>query len=576
VTPGSGAPFELRLSVPRHALGSIDPGTTPFLPIAAVLAGFLGEDLEVEAPVSPVAAVGAESALRVMHDWWSVHHVRIEGPREPPPYLRGEGTGLLYTRGVDSTFSLVRHRSGEQQPPPTHLIGITGLDHWIGPATREGIWIDTVRAAERVGLPLLRVHTEVRAVLDPVVDWLQSHGAVLASAALLYAPVLGTAVIGSSQRADLAVPLGSHPELDHRWGSERCSLVHDGADHTRLEKVARIAREPELLADLKVCWRADSVSNCGRCYKCLLTMTALAAAGVPTAGTFEETLSREAIRASELGFLTALEETVNGLPDDMADIRDAWVERVHEEGLRMRADPDDALELLVPSETGALCTPDPVATLAEVAAGAGVVVVPDPSRPARDVYGWVPGRVPLRLPRDATSRARQSVAELGSRAVPWCLVDHATPETVALAERLTDEWGEGICYLAGVPFAAEQPPGLPSDSVAALLRTSRARVWWCSGGDLDAVRLYESVANGCVPLQAMPTGTAELLRPLLPVRLRAVLLAVGEEPLPTFDLEDLESIRAAATAELVTGSLERDHLLAMTAESTPREARVSG
>lgn len=562
-TPDSTAPFELRLSVPRESSGSIDPGATPFLPVAAVLAGHLGEDVDLDAPVSPVTASGAEAALRLMSEWWSVHPVRVRAPRAAPPYPRGGGTGLFFTRGVDSTFSLARYRAGERRPPLTHLIGVTGIDQQLSSEIRAEIWDDTQRAAERLGLPMLRVHTEMRTVVDPLVDWLHSHGAVLASAALLYAPVLGTAIVASTQHEEAAVPLGSHPELDHRWGSERCALLHDGAEHTRLEKVARIAREPDLLADLKVCWEADTASNCGRCYKCLLTMTALAATGAPYESCFEGTLSPEAVREAPAGrFLALLEEIVPALPDDMADIRAAWIDQVHGHGLRMQGDRDDAPEVHVPVDSGSLSTPDPVATLAESASGAGAVVIPDRSRTARQVYGWVPGRVPLRFPRDgAAATVARSPRELGSRSVPWCLVDRATPERVALAERLTDEWGEGVCYLAGVPFAAEQPPGLTPGSVASLLRVSRARVWWSDDEDLDAVRLYESVANGCAPIQAMPEGRAELLRPRLPARLRAALLPLGEEPLPAFDVEHLEAVRADATTELVTGSLERDHLM---------------
>src|SRR5205085_6312252 len=75
-------------------------------------------------------------------------------------------------------------------------------------------------------------------------------------------------------------PWGSHPMLDPLWSTERTTIVHDADAVSRAEKFAFLAERPRALANLKVCFEADSEYNCGVCEKCMLTMVGLRAAGV--------------------------------------------------------------------------------------------------------------------------------------------------------------------------------------------------------------------------------------------------------------------------------------------------------
>ena len=53
----------------------------------------------------------------------------------------------------------------------------------------------------------------------------------------------------------------------------------DGVEVTRTNKVKTIASSAFRLSRLKVCWREDIDTNCGRCEKCIRTQCALAIAG---------------------------------------------------------------------------------------------------------------------------------------------------------------------------------------------------------------------------------------------------------------------------------------------------------
>ena len=57
------------------------------------------------------------------------------------------------------------------------------------------------------------------------------------------------------------------------------TVVHDGAEATRVEKTRAVAESALALRSLRVCWRSRSDHNCGDCEKCYRTMTTLSLLG---------------------------------------------------------------------------------------------------------------------------------------------------------------------------------------------------------------------------------------------------------------------------------------------------------
>jgi hypothetical protein len=113
------------------------------------------------------------------------------------------------------------------------------------------------------------------------VPWSLSHGAVLASVALLLASKFSRVYIPSSLSYDSMFPYGSHPDLDYRWSTELVEVIHDGYELNRFEKTEFVARSSLALRNLRVCNNVnDSHYNCGYCEKCLRTMVALEILGV--------------------------------------------------------------------------------------------------------------------------------------------------------------------------------------------------------------------------------------------------------------------------------------------------------
>lgn len=499
--------FEARIGVDRHYIGIVDQGTNPFVPVATLAAAVGGEDLTVEGPISPMLRDGAQDASQLFHEWWGHRAVSIHGPTSTSAGARGTGRGLFFTRGVDSLFSLLSGMDGIIEPF-THLIGVADLDHWVSPQTRAATWTRTETFAHDLSLPIIRVTSNLREFLDPLADWNRTHGAFLASVALALSPLLRSVVVSSTHHRDHAVPLGTHGALDPLWSTESTTIHHFGSDTARIDKVSKIAERPPFVDNLKVCWLADVVGNCGRCDKCLRTMTSLVVAGFTGDLPFDSPLSRSAILETEFHHdydaRNILDEFVPRIPDAWSALRDAWA-RV-------------ARDFLADAN-------------------------PNGEQPEG----------PVCLPRDTAHAVLASIGEGRNRPTAWCVVDEQSAGAVALADRLTQAWGTGLCYLSGVPWAADQPPGLPS--VERILRAARVRVWWSDGSSLDVEKLRESVVAGCAPLQVMTAGAAEVLRRRVPNRLRDSV--VGWDPDDPPDLPDestTDDLIRRVVSELVVGS----------------------
>ena len=424
----------MTLEAPRGLLGGLDVGLTAFLPIVAVAAAARGEDLDVEGPVSPAVLAGTRRNLTTMAGWWGWREPAIRAEEaEPDTPQPGRGSGLFFSRGIDSWSSLLTLQA--EGTPPTHLLTIRDIELPRDADVHAQVVAETRRVATALGLPLVELSTDSRALLDPTDDWTRTHGAVLAGFALLLRPLLARTYVAGTHGPRSQVPWGSHPDLDPGWSSESTELVHHQADLDRTEKVAIVARSQTALDALLVCWEGGGASNCGRCAKCLRTMTALQVVGaLDRATTFDAPLTAEAVRyAPSPDTPSFVAELLTSLPP--GELRAAWERHLPTDrpGRRLVTPPTIAVagESYRSRVNGAL---------------AAIGARADPADSGPDlVLGWEPGMVPLR-PAAGTHRAvRGHIAGHAVRTVPWVVADLSDqfqrndpwPATVAeRAERL--------------------------------------------------------------------------------------------------------------------------------------------
>jgi hypothetical protein len=107
-------------------------------------------------------------------------------------------------------------------------------------------------------------------------------GAAIASIGHAFAPRISTLMIPSGNSISEQAPQGSHPLLDPCYSSGQLNILHDGFGLTRLEKVGLVAEWEDARTVLRSCYapfREADVLNCGKCEKCLRTMTELLVQG---------------------------------------------------------------------------------------------------------------------------------------------------------------------------------------------------------------------------------------------------------------------------------------------------------
>lgn len=266
-----------------------------FLVGLALPAMALGEDLTIEAPVSAAVADAGEDLTPMLRRWFprlaqvAVHAERVEAPL-PSPDTRG--AGCLFSAGIDSFHTLIRH-----DERLTHLICIHGFE--IDP-DNQALWkvaSDNVAAvARRWNKTLLMPSTNLLEIGsrgtqrrltrqgEPYDDFGVKvyFGSMLTAVGLLLGGTLREVIVPSSWSYEYTRPNGSHPLLEPRWSSPSLAVSIDGCEADRLEKVRGIAeRAPQAYEHLRVCID-DRVTelNCGRCIKCVRTMMEMRACGV--------------------------------------------------------------------------------------------------------------------------------------------------------------------------------------------------------------------------------------------------------------------------------------------------------
>jgi hypothetical protein len=340
VEPAQGRRRELRIGIDAEYGEWADSTVNPFVPLATLYATALGEDLTVETPASARLVAGAEQASALFAAWWGYRAARIEAPvQEPAP--RGEAVAALFSGGLDTSATLIRSLGGDIDERATHLITMYGSEFRLSPRVQDEIFQGNVRAAAEYGLPLIRVTTNAQRCLRSVIGWPRTHGAAFASLGLALGPLFRTVLVGASQLPDAERPHGSRPELDPLWSTEATTIRHDGAELGKLGRAEVVARSPIALNHLTVCWKVDTARNCGRCEKCLRTMTCLEVANaLEKTDRFDAPLTPEAVRACEptRSSSTLIEELVADIPDSHAELRAAWEEKLREARAVLRAE----------------------------------------------------------------------------------------------------------------------------------------------------------------------------------------------------------------------------------------------
>lgn len=281
----------------------------PFFAAFYVPALYLGEDLHLEAAVTPeLIRTASERMAPILQRWYpGLRTARISSAGEfglPGGDGMPEGVASTFSTGLDSWYTFLKHRE-----ELTHVLFCSGFDR---SQPREEFYPRLVKGvrenAKRWGkIPLLLSSNVTRVGVDIVqARQIRNKGPFLATfhtdcyfvgqlvaCASCFQNVLRKLYIASSHPYEFIRNTASNPLIDPRWSTPRLEIVHDGAEADRTGKLEFVYREDSrALESLSVCHnlRSDG-TNCGHCEKCLRTLLSLRLVGIrPDQASFASTL----------------------------------------------------------------------------------------------------------------------------------------------------------------------------------------------------------------------------------------------------------------------------------------------
>lgn len=244
----------------------------PFIAAAMVEAMRDARPIEIseELPVSATFLRGMDSYQEIFSQWFrDLEPVAVNAAAARPPSGQTGTVGLFFSGGVDGHYSLLRNRDSV-----THLVLCLGLD--IPPEERDR-WNRTVASIEKVartyGKQLCLVESNVKACFQSSTH--DNHGTIVVSTALGLA--FDRLLVPATHDYLTVHAYGTHPLTDAALSTGQTTVEHDGMAPRSL-KLRRLVEAGVDLGDLRVCNRHTDF-NCGRCEKCLRTMTALEVLG---------------------------------------------------------------------------------------------------------------------------------------------------------------------------------------------------------------------------------------------------------------------------------------------------------
>lgn len=225
-------------------------------------------ELPDELPIDATFQANIDRLQAVFTRWYpGLSPVTIRGtvaPRSVTPSRRVAG----YSGGVDSSYTV-----DSLAPLLDGALLIDGIEYRNEAPVLFAQVRSTLAEALAPRLPLMVVRTNVKTFGRNLgAQWSMALGGAIASA--VHAAGFAEYHLAASNTWENLRPYGSHPLTDPLWSGSGMVIHHHGAELRRIDKLRHLKGVPELLSRLRVCFQGDEY-NCGKCQKCVMTMTGL-------------------------------------------------------------------------------------------------------------------------------------------------------------------------------------------------------------------------------------------------------------------------------------------------------------
>ena len=246
----------------------------------------------LDAEICPTLREGLEAVMALMKEWTKGEYkpLNIEAKTRSVVHNLNNRrrAGLFLSGGMDSLAALrINKKTYPEQHPGSikDCLFVHGFD--IGGVIERGMKYHVFdrakmalsEVAKDAKVTLIPVYTNIRHLCDERELWLDRFfGAVLAAVAHAFSSRLNLVYIASSYDIPNLTPCGSHPLLDPAYSSYDLRIIHRDLALSRLEKLRIVADWDVAFQNFRVCLaNVPDRLNCGKCEKCIRTMTELLA-----------------------------------------------------------------------------------------------------------------------------------------------------------------------------------------------------------------------------------------------------------------------------------------------------------
>jgi len=267
------------------------PAVSTLIPVAWAV----GADIYVE-ELDKTYLESLGKVQQVMKDWYPnlPFSTNIHVDKVVPNSFSNNRYGLLFSGGLDSTASYIRHKSkkldlimvcGVDIPLDEEKLWRKAKDKYEDFANQENVEISFIKTNARQCTNERLLREEFGRYLTDSTWWGGFHHGIfyLGLCAPLSVKHVGTILIAASYTREFQYPWGSHPLVDNRISWADVRVLHDAYEVSRQEKIRHVlnncVRNSRHYPHLWVCTidrpRSFRGFNCGKCEKCSRTITGL-------------------------------------------------------------------------------------------------------------------------------------------------------------------------------------------------------------------------------------------------------------------------------------------------------------
>ena len=283
------------------------------------LIGFLfpfmhwGRPVRVCGTVSPSLLANLELFTQVWHMWrpdlyQSLTFIADE-EKEPEP-ASGEEAIACFSGGVDSCYTFWRHHQGQVGRRTRRLTAGVIVQGFADLPLAAAAMFETAQARCRrmlgsIGVETIPVATNAQSLPTPGRhSWTHGHETAIGAILSLFSRRFSHGLVANSvPYRSLGVDYGTNPITDPLLSASRFSILDDGGEVSRLQKLEAIVDWPEAMADLRVCnSRTGGDRNCCVCEKCIRTIISLRLFRKMLPACFDRDVTDQQIRRVDLRY----------------------------------------------------------------------------------------------------------------------------------------------------------------------------------------------------------------------------------------------------------------------------------